>query len=173
MSEGWRLQLAVLLLAGVLWSVYPHASLGAMLIAYALAWVALNLLRAWAPRIVELELTRWQGAALIVALAVAPIARAAGLVDRFLENESLDAIDHRTAARMWLEDVPAIFPPLLSADRPQTFYVHAPDARGVTLTIAGERVEARPLGHGLFRVELDPAELALPERADAILRLVR
>jgi hypothetical protein len=60
--------------------------------------------------------------------------------------------------RLRLTREPAIAPPLLSGDRPQTFYVQAEGANRVTVQFAPELSElpAEPLGEGLFRVDYDP-----------------
>lgn len=158
MIRGWRLQLAVLLLAGALWSIDPEPHSLGLVSAYAVAWLLISLARALRPSLLELRLTRGQAIALSLALLAAPVARAVDLADRFVENERLGSLAHQTEARRWLADTPSIFPRLLSSDRPQTFYVHAPGARRVEVALG--RWTARPtisLGHGLFRFELDPA----------------
>lgn len=168
MIAGWRLQLAVVLAAGVVWAVHPTADTLGLLRAYAIAWALFALARALAPKLLELELGRWQGILLVAGLAAAPVARAIELSDDFLETERLDAIGHQTEARRRLERTPSMFPPVLAADRPQTFYVHAPGAGEVAARIAGDEVRARRLGHGLFRLEVEPRGLSLPARSGAL-----
>lgn len=152
---GWRLQVAVLLVAGGLWSIYPHASLAALVVAYLLAWGLLNYLRA----------SRWvlpprAAVAISLILAAAPIARAWELARRFAENEGLDGVGHLTESRRALLETPSIHPRLLSLDRPETFYVHAPDAHEVDVDLGEGRPDTRvtALGHGLFRVETHPLD---------------
>ncbi|MCB9597547.1 MAG: hypothetical protein H6719_32815 [Sandaracinaceae bacterium] len=168
MIAGWRLQLLVLLGAGVVWSVHPTPDLLGLVGAYALAWLGLSLSRAFAPGLWKVELTRAQAVALGLALAVPPAVRAADLGSRFLVEERLDSIVHQTEARRWLERTPSIFPPLLAADRPQTFYVNAPGARAVSARVGGGEVEATSLGHGVFRLEVEPRDLELPARSGAL-----
>lgn len=156
--RGWRLQLAIVLLAGALWSLIPGASFAALVLAYAAAWILANLARAFFPSMLALRLTRAQAIGLSLLLAAAPLVRGAQFVERFLEEEGLDALDHYTAARLRLERTPSIFPPVYSADRPQTFYVHAPDTSEVVVRFGPIEASARELGHGLFRVEVDPRE---------------
>lgn len=141
---GWRLQLATALVAGALWSVYPHASVGAAVVAYVIAWVALQAIGR--PR-----LEPRVAVVLALVLAAAPVVRAGGLLRRFAENEGLMGIEHQVESRAALRETPAIFPRLVSLDQPQTFYVHAPGASSVTVAVERERFEAIPLGHGLFR----------------------
>lgn len=168
MITGWRLQLAVVLAAGIVWSVHPRNDAAGLVGAYALAWLLLGVARALRPSLFELRLERSQGVLLVLALALPPVARATELARGFLEAERLDSIVHQTEARRRLERTPSIFPALVSADRPQTLYVHAPDAREVSLRVAGGELAASALGHGVFRLELDPRALSLPERAGTL-----
>ncbi len=168
MIRGWRLQLAIALTAGIVWSVHPAADFLGLVAAYAIAWALFLLARRFAPRLLALELGRWQAVALALLLAAPPAARAFELGSRLLENERLDAIVHQTEARRWLERTPSIFPRLLVADRPQTFYVHAPGTREVGARAGGARLDATALGHGLFRLEVDPRALTLPARAGTV-----
>jgi len=171
--RGWRLQLAVLLLAGALWSIYPEANTLGLVGAYALAWLLVSLARALRPSLLELRLSRGQAIAVSLALATPPVARAVDLVDNFAENERLDSLTHQTEARRWLADPPSIFPRLVSADRPQTFYVHAPGAAEVEVALGGwSASETTSLGHGLFRFTLDPRDDDLPDAETVPVELV-
>lgn len=155
---GWRLQLTVVVLASALWALYPHASLGALLTAYTAAWVALNIARWLYPRLFRASLTRAQALILTLALISGPIARAVELRDDFLVHEGIESAEHLVAARLRLERTPSIAPPLVSDDRPQSFFVYAPNARHVVLHLGagGPQLESQALGHGLFRLTYDP-----------------
>jgi hypothetical protein len=71
----------------------------------------------------------------------------------------LRGLPERTGARLRLGWTPSIHPPLLRADVPQTFYVHAPAGREVVLDLGVGRIDGVPLGHGVFRVRVDPRAL--------------
>lgn len=146
---GWRLQLATALVAGALWSVYPHASVGAAVVAYVIAWVVLQAIGR--PR-----LEPRVGVVLALVLAAAPVVRAGGLLRRFAENEGLMGIEHQVESRAALQQTPAIFPRLVSLDQPQTFYVQAPGAETVDVSFDDAMTTSEALGHGLFRVRFDP-----------------
>lgn len=161
--SGWRLQLAVILVAGALWAAYPSATFGALVVAYLLAWALLGALDATRRRL-EPRLA----IGLAVVLAAAPIARAAQLTRDFAENEALDAGPHLIESAIALEDTPAIFPRLVSLDRAQTFYAHAPGASRLTARFgADDPIEATSLGHGLFRIEVHGDAIHRAEGADA------
>ncbi len=76
----------------------------------------------------------------------------------WLEHEGLDALASRTLERMRVEALPAIAPPLVAGDRPQTFYVHAAPGARVSVRFAREAraLAAEELGEGLYRVHYDP-----------------
>ncbi len=169
--RGWRQQLVVLLLAGALFAAHPEPDTLGVVGAYLAAWLIANLARAFAPKLFDIELTRPQAALLVLTLASAPVARAIDLWPRFLITERFEGIEHRLESRRWIEQTPAIFPPLLAAGRPQTFYVNAPGASAVVARVGGAEspeVIATSLGHGLFRLALDPRELDLPGRATRV-----
>ncbi|MGE3634900.1 MAG: hypothetical protein AB7P00_33680, partial [Sandaracinaceae bacterium] len=149
--SGWRLEALVLLAGGAVWSIYPDAHVASLLAAWAIAYVLLTAIGA--QRFVVSNRVALVAAVL---LAIAPLAYAARLFDRFVQNEGLDGLGHRLDARDALREVPAIHPHLVSLDRPQTFYVNAPGAERVALELGGASTEAVALGHGLFRLELDP-----------------
>lgn len=153
------------LLAFALWSSASHPSLWALAAAYAAAWLSVSALLAYRPRALRVSLTRAQALALAAFVSVPFAAHALRVAPRALENEGLASLPHLVGARLRLERVPAIAPPLVAGDRPQTFYVHAPDAREVAVRFgaSGARVEAVGLGHGLFRLAYDPREHGLPD----------
>jgi hypothetical protein len=158
----------VLLLALALFTLYPHPSLWALAAAYAIAWLVVNALKAARPSVLRLVLPRSQAIAIAACIVVPWSAQVARLSDRLIEDEDLDAVDHLTGARLRLEATPAIAPPLVAADRPQTFYVHAPGAREVAVRFgpSATPIRARGLGHGVFRLEYDPREHGPPEAGE-------
>ncbi len=167
-------QIAILLLALALWSSWAKPSFAALIVCYLAVWLVLSVALALNARWLRLSLSRAQAILLVVVLLVPSIARAVGLLDQFVETENLGAIDHALGARMRLEETPSIAPPLVPADRPQTFYVHAPGAAAVRVRFgrAGPRLGAHSLGHGVFRVEYDPERDGEPDPPDGELEAI-
>lgn len=161
-----------MLLALALWALSPRPALYAMLAAYALAWLLVNAARVWAPGLLSARLTRAQAIALAALVSLPALAQAVRQLDRVVEEEALESADHVLAARLRLEATPSIAPPLVAADRPQTFYVHAPDASRVAVRFGarGAELHGVGLGHGLFRVEYDPRAHGPPDPPDGELR---
>jgi len=165
--RGLRLQLGLVLAASALWAALPHPSFAAWLGSYAVVWlVGQGVARAgW-----RWTLGRGPTLALGALLLAAPVGRAIEGWGPLLERERLDGVAHLTAARLRLERTPSVAPPLVSADRPQTFYLHADgDAVALRLGDGGPRLEATPLGHGLFRVAYDPRRDGLADPPDGAL----
>ena len=171
--RGWRVQLVVVLSGLALWAIHPLPSFASLLLAYVAAWLVLSVLAARDPRFWRIGLKKKHAVVLGILLALAPLARAADLVGRMTEEEGLAAIDHVTAARLRLEETPSIAPPLVAADRPQTFYVNAPGGARVAVRFgdSGPRVDARALGHGLFRLVYDPRRSGPPSPPDGPLEI--
>lgn len=87
---------------------------------------------------------------------------------RLLEREGLLELGPRLADRLRLASDPAIAPPLVRTDRPQTFFVRAREGAHVRVRFGSLAREAEPLGHGVYRVDLDPfgADLGEPESSN-------
>jgi hypothetical protein len=149
-------QAIVALVALVLWSLDPGGALTWLLVSYAIAWLALNVVAAARPSWLALSLSRAQTIALVVLLALPSTVQAVRFYDDVIEREELVAIDQHLRWRMRLERTPSIAPPLISGDRPQTFYVHAPGVSSVSVRFSERRARGSSLGQGLFRVEYDP-----------------
>jgi hypothetical protein len=80
-----------------------------------------------------------------------------------VQREGLLGAATRFQDRWRAHTLPAIAPPLLAIDRPQTWFVATEDAHAVTLSVAGVKpIEAEALGHGLFRVDYDPRRDGVP-----------
>lgn len=149
-------QAAVALVALVVWSFDPNGALLWLLSSYAIAWLVLNAIAAARPRWLSIPMTRGQAIAIAALLAAPSTVQAVRFYEGTIEREGLAEIDHQLGWRMRLEQTPSIAPPLVAGDRPQTFYVHAPGAREVSVRFGEPRVRAVSLGHGLFRAEYDP-----------------
>lgn len=165
-------QVFVLVLALALFAAYPRASFLAPVAAYLVAWAIVSAIKAARPDLLRISLTRVQAAALAALVAIPAAAHAYRLFDRTIEGERLEGVDHLAGSRLRLETTPSIAPPLVAADRPQTFYVHAPGAREVAVRLgrSGPRVAGVALGHGVFRLEYDPRADGLPDPPDGELR---
>ena len=153
----WHRQLVPCLLALLLWSAWPRPAFHALLLAYAAAWLLLHRLRPapeqWLARIGAPR------AALIAAIvALPPLVRLHEKLPELLREERLVGIGLWISDRVRLESPPAIAPPLVATDHPQTFYVHAPGARVVAVRFGAgvADVTATSLGEDLFRVAYDP-----------------
>lgn len=149
----------VLGLAAALWTLGGDADLASLVIAYLAALSVVWAVVAWRPRALDLRLS--PTALVLLALAVAGPAVSAALrrTPAIAENETLLGLGEHLGDRWAYERKPAIAPPVVFTDRPQRFYIHAPGARSVRLE--GEGIarppQAEGLGHGLFRVDYDPA----------------
>lgn len=153
----WHRQLATCLLALLLWSAWPRPAFHALLLAYAAAWLLLHALRPGSlPRLAAIGAPR---VALIAGvLALPPLLRLDEKLPELLREERLVGIGLWISDRTSLEAAPAIAPPVVGLDHPQTFYVNAPGAREVAVRFgAGAApLPATPLGEGLFRLAFDP-----------------
>lgn len=90
---------------------------------------------------------------------------------RMLEDAGLVGLSERVGDRVRLAREPAIAPALVSSAQPQTFFVHAPNAREVSLQLgaAVKPVVGERMGHGLFRLDYDPRVQGRPSLADGVL----
>lgn len=162
-KERWP-DLATLVLAIVLASVGRAASFAGLLLAYALAWVVVNVARA---RGLPREPVRISpmaiGFASLVVLA-APVADLGRHAHALLETEGLSAPIEHLEDRLALEADPAIAPPIVPGDRPLTYFVRA-SGQHVRVRFAEGHppVEAESLGHGVFRVDYDPRAHGAPD----------
>jgi len=149
----------------LLWALRPHPFLWALVAAYGIAW----LLAAYSPgdrkagsRGVEIGAAPWKAAALLLVLLAIPLLRLHGDRVDLLWNEGLYGVGQQLQDRLRLEKLPAIAPPVVFSDHPQSLYVHAPDADEVSLDLgAGTNsssivLEGEDLGSGLFRLRYDP-----------------
>ena len=93
--------------------------------------------------------------------------------DSLAEGEGLPWLTASLPDRLRLEHTPSIAPPLLSADRPQSFWVHAPSSKnvGVRFGSGARLITAQPLGGALFRVDYDPRRHGLPNPSDGPLEV--
>ncbi|MCC6877635.1 MAG: hypothetical protein IT378_25225 [Sandaracinaceae bacterium] len=144
---------AILVLGLALWAVWPRTSFASLLGAYAIAWALIEVLG----RRLAIAVPRSGLYAAAIVMLLAPVARLWDEGERFVEHEGLTDVDHYLGSALRLERTPSIAPPLVTSDRPQSFYVHAPGAERVRVRFSPHVVcDGRPLGHGVFRVELDP-----------------
>lgn len=156
-------QTLLLVLALALCSAWPTPELWTWLAAYGLAWLLLNYTLASAGK-VDLPARPWVVAGAVVLVAAPAVGFLWRSADLMARREGLRGLDVQLADRLRLETKPAVFPPVVAGDRPQSLYVHAPDGRSVSLGL-GDGVGALAgvdLGHGLFRVEYDPRRHGLP-----------
>ena len=121
-------QALTLVLAVVLWALSGVAALWGAVAAYLLAWLVVNALSVWRPGALRAKFGRAGTAALLVLVLAVPVrslwARRGALIDA----EDLSGLYARDASRYRLEHTPSLFPPMVSSDQPQLFYLHAPGA---------------------------------------------
>ncbi len=157
-------QLWVLAVAFLLWSIWPIAELWAGAAAYVAAWLLLQA----RPRRLE-----WPTGGLwitvgLVLLAIPVAAMWRARVD-FPAEEGLRGLGLHTRDRLRQEASPSIAPPLITTDRPQTFYVTAPSANGLQMVLGegGPQLDGHAVADGLFVVFYDPRIHGLPTGTDA------
>ncbi len=161
-------QLVALAVALALFACWPHPALWVPLLGYAVAIGLLSALNAQ-----RLALPPATSRIALLSLLAAPGAlalfRARG---ELAANEGLRGLPELLAQRLRLEALPAIAPPLVSADRPQTFYVHAPEHAQVSVRFGARAAElpAVELGAGLYRVRYDPRRDGPPSPAEGALQ---
>jgi len=152
--QGW-----VLGLAAALWTLAGDADLASLVLAYLAALLLVWVVLAWRPRALDLRLSPTALTLLSLAVAGPAVGAAVRRAPAIAENEELLGLGQQLGDRWAYERKPAIAPPVLFTDRPQRFYVHAPGAASVKLE--GEGIvrppQAEELGHGLFRVDYEPA----------------
>lgn len=141
------------------------ASLAGLVLAYVLAW----LLVSYAPRSGKIALSGRALLAIVVAASVAPLWELWARVPAAAEHDGLLGLEHWVESRLRLESTPAIAPLILASDRPQAFYVYAPAADRVRVTLAPglTPIAAEPLGHGVFVVDYDPRREGAPAHEGA------
>lgn len=158
MSGPAREQLAVVALGLALWAIEARPALWALVAAYAVAWLVLSVVSVRWPAWRTAPIGRVQAWALAAAVAIAPGAALVRAIPAIGDADAISGVVEITRDRLRLERTPSIAPALVSDDRPQTLYVHAPGAGHVTVGLGrGVRaLEATSLGSGLFRAEYDP-----------------
>ncbi|HEX4352697.1 MAG TPA: hypothetical protein VHZ95_07290 [Polyangiales bacterium] len=155
MSRRAGRQLFFLAAALAIWSALGRADLLWLVAAYLavlIAWELPAMRRALEP----LRLSQWLWLSLL--LATPALVWGYRMRGQLGEREGWTGMSARLFDRVRLESTPSIAPPLVSADRPQTFFIEAPNARAVQVTFGSKArtLAAEALGGGLFRVEYDP-----------------
>ena len=147
-----------MLVALAVWAVWAEPALWAMCAAYGTAWGLVSVVMVRWPELARVPVSRVQAVALAVLVGAGPVAMLWRARGEIVEAEGLLGIEASLADRVRLEGEPAIAPPLVTTDRPQTFYVRASGAErvGVRLGEGVRELEGAALGAGLFRVSYDP-----------------
>lgn len=91
------------------------------------------------------------GLALLAAAAGASTA-----APTIFETEQLSGITGVFLDRWRLQRLPILAPAVVASDRPQRFYVWAPDANHAALSFGERKIAADAVGAGLFVVDYDP-----------------
>ena len=167
-----RLSPQILILIGGLWlwTIWPQPYFWSFLAAYGTAWLVLNF--ALRRRTTHLPLYRWQTICLLILLLITPLTHFTRLFPSFGWLEGLRGIQEHLQDRSQLETLPSIFPAVIVHDRPQRFYIHAPDSKRVSVDFGLESLlAAEPLGHGLFRVTYNPHQDGPPLGPSASLQV--
>lgn len=161
--------LPTLALALVLGALAGARSFAALALSYLAAWAILELVartRAGPTLARAGREQRW----LFVLVALVPGWVLLGRLRGGAELEGLRELAPRWLDRVRLASDVAIAPPLVVADRPQVFFVRAEGASelDVRFGAADQALTGESLGHGVFRVALDPRAYALEADADRI-----
>ena len=167
-------QLVLLVSAVAIWSIRPVPRFWAPVLAYFLAWILLD--RLWV-RLPPPTKARQNTRSALLVIGAITVAAAAPIADlfraryAFADNEGLIGLGVHLEDRLRLENTPAIAPPTVFSDHPQTLYIYAPGAGTAALRLAAGLPElpGDDLGHGLFRVSFDPRTDPLPDTDLAIL----
>jgi hypothetical protein len=153
-------QLLLVGLAMSLWSVAGVPTFLALAGAYAVAWLACE-----TPPLKRALRDARPALLLLLAAALAAPGLAFGYRARadLVQREGLLGAATRLHDRLRLQALPSIAPPLLTIDRPQTWFIATDGAHKLSLIAKGMRqLEAEALGHGLFRVDYDPRRDGVP-----------
>lgn len=149
--------LATLVLALVLAGLAHAASFVELAIAYGVAWLVVNAARAWSWPKEMPAVPRGLAVGALVFLLAVPLRELAARVHALAEHEGLTTLAAQLPDRHAHLALPAIAPPLVASDRPQTFFVRAEGEHvRVRLDESADWIEADALGHGVFRVDYDP-----------------
>ncbi len=160
-------QILIFICGLLLWTLWPRTQFWSFLAAYAVAWLLLNIALYRTHRLV-LPLSAWQATFVIALLLAVPLTQFVHTFDLFRRDEGLRGIQEHMTDRSKLASLPAVFPAVASHDRPQRFYIYAPDAKQVTLGLNTHiSLPAQPLGHGLFRANYDPRRDGFPSDSAA------
>jgi hypothetical protein len=160
-------QLLLVGLASSLWSVAGVPTLFALAGAYAVSWLVCEL----PPFKRALRDARPASLVLLAAALLAPgLAFAYRARADLVQREGLLGAATRLHDRLRVHAAPAIAPPLLTIDRPQTWFIATNDAHKLRLIVEGMHpLDAEALGHGVFRVDYDPRRDGVPrERSEKL-----
>ena len=161
-------QLFAIGLSLALFAALGRATLVVALLAYvtALALISVPLARDLLARLSPLQVTL-----LALLLGLPGAAFAMREADELLYAEGLHGLVENVRDRVRLSQLPSIAPPLVSADRPQTFFVQTSEAKTLSLQLGprARAIAAQPLGSGLFRVDYDPRRDGPPAPAEGML----
>jgi mono/diheme cytochrome c family protein len=160
-------ELPTLVVALVLAAIGGARTFGALALAYVMAWAMVEVAARTRVGSGLLRPAREQRALLVLS-ALVPAWVVAGRMDALVEAEGLRELSPRLADRMRLASEVAIAPPLVAGDRPQDFFVRIEGATAIAVRFGrrGDAIAGEDLGHGVFRVRLDPREhtIAPPRR---------
>lgn len=168
------IQLVLVIGAWVLAGAAAKPALWAFVASYGVLWLVFNLVARKTSGF-EIPLSRGAVAATLVTLTIVSGLSLWEKKTDLAWNEGLHGQGQHFADRRRIEKLPSIAPPILFADHPQTFYVHAPEARRVSWRLgepSGEKgpvLEGESLGQGLFRILYDPRRQGLPLGGMAVL----
>ncbi len=165
--QGW-----VLGLAGPLWALFGGPDLASALFAYLAALVVVGVVATYRPRALELRLPKLGLLLLLLAVGGPALGVAIERAPTLAENEGLLGVGEHLGDRWAIERTPAFAPGVVFTDRPQRFFVHAPNASAVSIEGEGfeQSLVAEALGHDLFRVDHDPARDGSLHRSELTIR---
>ncbi len=161
----------MLALGLTLWAAVPVPAWWALLSSYALALLLVSWLLASGASFALAGQARVAFGLVALLPGGLALARAGG---ELLHAEGIGGLPALTAERIQLERLPSIAPPLVSGDRPQTFFVHAAPHAHVRVGFGKSvrALDALELGEGLYQVRYDPRQHGVLTPADGALPVV-
>src|SRR6201999_2233139 len=148
-------QIAIAALALAVWGAIGQPRSSVWVGCYLAVWLALQ----WSPLRARLfELRSSQLLILALAAGLPALVFAYRTRARIAEEDGLVGLVEHARDRWRLSATPAIAPPLISADRPQTFFVYGPGSAKLQAQFGRQARElsGEALGRGLFRLDYDP-----------------
>jgi hypothetical protein len=144
-------QAGALVLAGLLWALFPLPTLSALVWAYLAVVLLLGLARGRGARWAELPAPAPLAVGLGLALSIPAAVYLARSGRDIASNDQLDGLRPVLRDRARLAAEPQVHPPILAAGRPQTSWIRASDAEAAGLDLGNGVAATTRVAPGVFR----------------------